>query len=764
MTRKIYLTLLLSVSILFSAKPCGGWDWTGYSFDDLILSQELVNEPKYFSFLLDSEEPFYRSKTSSPNANILEWSEYLGISYDDAYYLVFKSSIQGVDSLLKHKKADDPKLLFAKPAFVKKHKEALEYLYLAKDFEPFMYFVGSGDDGWNSYGNKNVSLDASSIPYDETTSQLEQKSKKAKDKELKLRYAYQLVRLAHYNGKYDDAVNFFDTYVEPLDYRPEMYYYALSQKAGALRGLKQIVEANNLYSKVFSHSQDLKEIAVTSIQFNEDIDYENILATAKTLDEKNDADLLVGYMSFSNPLASAAKIVERSPDAVQAKVLVARAIAQMSFDYYSNFSKAKDRRFPVLESSSQKNLPDILSFVKKQADSADVKNKNYWNMTLAYLYFMNREFDQAEVYLAKVDPTETGYEKQKTLFANYIDIAKIPVIDANAEKKIFDKYITKSGLDGRETIVIMLANRYYLQKEYAKSFMLTCSLDKLMDNPSWELLTGIETYYNVPNKSKMDEYICDSFSSGRASTSVPQLISYMKGMVYLTENKLEDAKKEFNKSDLSIDTVPSYIFGYNQIECFTCDDNMVVDYLDEFPYIKDSMSEKELVDVLIKLEASAQKNNAKANYLLGNFFYNTSLTGYYRNFLRFGYEGVYRQAFCSPSDKNNILTDQLYFNTIPVFYDNTTAIADRYLHKAYQLASGDEFKARIVFALSKTEQELNYQKIADGYDSWERDRQEDWVMISNRKYFKEMMKYEKTAFFKDVQSNCLYFDYYVKHL
>ena len=52
------------------------------------------------------------------------------------------------------------------------------------------------------------------------------------DKELKLRYGYQLVRFAHYNRKYDDALTLFDKYVETLDYKPKIYYDGVKILAG----------------------------------------------------------------------------------------------------------------------------------------------------------------------------------------------------------------------------------------------------------------------------------------------------------------------------------------------------------------------------------------------------------------------------------------------------------------------------------------------------------------------------------------------------
>lgn len=88
--------------------------------------------------------------------------------------------------------------------------------------------------------------------------------------------------------------------------------------------------------------------------------------------------------------------------------------------------------------------------------------------------------------------------------------------------------------------------------------------------------------------------------------------------------------------------------------------------------------------------------------------------------------------------------------------------------KAYALAPRDnELKARIVFALSKCEQEMHYQTFAERSKAnvmWWEFYGEEWVMISKRKYFKEMMKYRETKFFEEVETNCKYFQYYMGNL
>jgi hypothetical protein len=81
------------------------------------------------------------------------------------------------------------------------------------------------------------------------------------------------------------------------------------------------------------------------------------------------------------------------------------------------------------------------------------------------------------------------------------------------------------------------------------------------------------------------------------------------------------------------------------------------------------------------------------------------------------------------------------------YMENYDYIGEIYHQKAYKKATDDELKARIVFALSKTEQARFYDGAHHIKYSWEDD-----PLITNRKYFKELMKYEQTDYFKEVQT------------
>jgi hypothetical protein len=319
-------------------------------------------------------------------------------------------------------------------------------------------------------------------------------------------------------------------------------------------------------------------------------------------------------------------------------------------------------------------------------------------------------------------------------------------------------------------VIDVLANRYFLQKEYAKSFLLNNSLTELEYNPNPELLTLIENFYRKPDKNAMEEYIAKNPfpQEGKNKDYIQQYIQYLWGNIYLAKGELEksrDAFKEVRDGYRGFSNISDEIFGYNRIECFDCDPSEVIrkDYLSDFPFIKQTMNKKELVDALLQLQQTGRKGNelsAKANYLIGNFFYNVSRTGYYRHILRFDQTNSANYLkFDSPGKPKDIYGG-IYFKDYATYtyYENQTLLSSGYLEKAYAQATNRELKARIAFALSKCEQEAYYDENEINELFW---LSNDKILISNRKYFAELYKYKDTHFYDEVQTCCKYFDYYV---
>lgn len=596
-----------------------------------------------------------------------------------------------------------------------------------------------------------------------------------------------MVRFAHYTRHYEEAVAFFDEYASSLAYKPAMYYHALSQAAGAERGLGNTEAAIWNFFHVFIYSRDLKTSALSSITFEENIDFSSFFDRARTQNEINNIYLLLGYYSYSNPLNEVEKIVESSPDAIQAKVLVARAINQiernlMPVYYWGNpdlESENSDKRYPLLGNEKINDfLNQAVELVDRMTLSASVADKNFWYITSAYLNLLKKDFEKAQQMLDQVTPVSQLYIQQKQNLAMYIDICKQPRISPEVETYLYRKYpevlkphfsvdiysddLPHLAYSTKSFVLDVLANRYFIQHDYAKSFLVSNKLSSLENNPQIMLLDAIEAFHHRGDRNEWENYL---LSEATDVGDMQSYLNYLYGIVYLTHGELEKASESFSGTTHKANVqLPLTIFGYNRIECFECPDVMESDYLSDFDFISETMNFEELSNTLISLDKIARSKNkrsAKANYLLGNFFYNVSGGGYFRYVLRFNSDNGSDSRRYSIGDKPDF-TKQIYFKYYRNYYEDTNPIAQEYLETAYKGTSDHELKARIVFALSKCEQ-MEYYISNKKMHYWWRYTDGKDILISDRKYFKELMQYRKTKFFDVVQSNCKYFDYYVMH-
>lgn len=749
--------MFVAIAILaFNSKSVACWDYSLDADYYNLFTQEIMNDPRYRAFLMTFDSRFYPTEPLR-NGNIEEWQNYLGLTYDQTAYLVFKSTRESLQNLTKNKPVSDKNLSFATPEFVKNHKQALLYLAYCKYLEPYMRVVPSGESNgyWDFYDD--YEHNAGDLDYAKVKKVLTQSYAAETDKELKLRYGYQLVRLAHYTRRFGEAVKLFDQYVEPLNMKTEMYYYALSQKAGALRGLGKTKEANRAFVSVFANSTDLKQQAYSSMTLGWDteVSFADFLATAADDNERNDIYLMLGYSDFNNPVNEIEKIIANNPDAIQAKVLMVRSINNIERNLLKTWlpddEKTPKSRYPywyyIDENDPRPFFKQTLSVCDKQVGKA--KDGNFWNLASSYLHFLNHDYDKASTALSNVKPSDELYKTMVRNISTYLDICRPERITSEVEKDLFARYkdvITSSdyelyekhycfNVNGESFVSLVLTNRYALQGDNAKSFLVDNHIRAIEDNPKEKLLNEIQTFLNKKNKNPMEEYLAAKSTSEIADYN--NYISYVKGVLRLTDGNFKEAKSFFDKQTRL--KVSKRIFGHNIRVWYSGKEYEIMrdDYISEFSFIRDNMTEADVANALMQLQKIAEKGkgdiSAKANYLIANFFYNVSQTGYFRQYLRF--------------DSNNAWCYSKYSFDVTE-YKNTTKLSNDYLNRAQKCAVDDDLKAHIVFALAKNAQQ-----------DLEREGNSEMMSVP-QSLFREMDKYQKTNYYGDVVSTCAYFEAY----
>ena len=154
------------------------------------------------------------------------------------------------------------------------------------------------------------------------------------------------------------------------------------------------------------------------MKFSNSGDFEGLLSKAKTAEEKNMAYFLLAYNGYSNPVPLMQKMLKNNADSKILKVLAARAINELERSYLTaypscnNKDKCQDKLLPVrtnYDAETADFSEDLQKIITKiKATSKDV----FWELSDAYLRFLNKDFKGSNLVLNKIKTTNSDYIQQ----------------------------------------------------------------------------------------------------------------------------------------------------------------------------------------------------------------------------------------------------------------------------------------------------------------------------------------------------------------
>jgi hypothetical protein len=481
------------------------------------------------------------------------------------------------------------------------------------------------------------------------------------------------------------------------------------------------------------------------------------------------------------------------------------------------------------DEKSKSYLDELEKFTEKtKAKSKD----EYWQIADAYLKFLKKDYKASTEILEDIKTTNPEYLEEIKRMKVLNDIVSQPKIDAAYEDHLMKDYaeyfVEKKEVkkDTAETegyddyygpvpstasfLKDVLANRYFLQGEDGKSFLMSNKLSDLQYNPNSSLVKSVEDFYRKPNKTQFEQQIIsknmddvgniDAFFSVIYGDRAMRAADFEKAKSYYQKAQnfvgiprinydwvsTEQPKVPHKYGDNEYNgfrNISSYVFGHNVWESYQSDaaTSMENEDYSQFPFIKPSMNKLELADALIQLKkigTGKDEKSAKANQLIGNLLYNTSILGYYR------------QVFVMDVDNSNggkydfWNTDQK--NPYKYYYKNFTDrtyiepdnfdLAISYYKKALDASTVKKEKARILFQMASAEQGKYYQyeaknKPTENYSDPKWSEKADAYQkqlddIKNQKFrtYFAMLKsqYSDTETAKNLMGSCSYFGYFMK--
>ncbi len=756
MKKVLLLFIFIKSSSLFACG--GGFYWEGMEFYNLFRQTNIAAE-EYYPFLRDEYNQFYNDyeeNSISHRGNVKCWQEILKDWELDEIHRALYNGV--VDWSMKSTPLE---------------QAAKTYIEFAKKCAKAFYHRAN-----NTTWDYNQIINQTQIEPNELLEEANALMLQESNSQLRARYYYQIVRTLHYTQNWEEAIRLFESKIENQFDKNEIYYYILDQVAGCYYSLEQYDKAAYLFTKVLNNSYDRKTSAFLSFNFCAQQGADG-KAFFEGIEDEKDLLLIKSLINFSDEISNINQFIALDANDSRVELLFMRALNEVEREVWPARIGVADKTLP--SHSENYSFDKLLAIVNKQLENKKVEHHDFWQMASSYLSFVNGDILLAENKLEEVD----SFIEQKKKLGLIYKVFSWDTILAEQEDFIlqtftqkelrYDKWDMGSAYDFRNVVLDKIANTYYKNKEIAKAFLVHNDMANATHLHSLELLNDLEKLYNKPNKSKYEEIL---IAQATSTIDLLDYVNYQKGIYYLYQNDPINALESFkkDKSNLGQMQIPDTLFSNNTIECFNCNSAEVM--VDEvykaelFSFIKPSFSRTELASYLIELQKmtlSETKWKAKlAYYLLGNYYYNISNSGYYRGLLTdnsnighyfffniYGSDRPGEEIIAKGSGYN--LSD---INEYGKHHFGLSNISSQYYEKVIDLSNDKELNARCLFLIAKNGLNSFYNgEIHETYDM-QVDNYYKMKLPKQNSFERLKEDYSNTKFHQMIIDECSYYRYY----
>lgn len=712
------------------------------------------------------DEPAYRYKDNSA-----EWIEYCShrASRAEVDSFVYASTLKEVEAVLSAAKSG--KLISGKfkdntmAKFLKENKDiaALEYLVFAKKCEPHVAL--SYYEAWEDTPERDPRT--MRLLYQEAQKNAENATKPT----LKLRYAYQAVRMAHYAQDFSQAIGTYDKLIAPLKSESVIKYWALGNKAGALMQSGRRAEALYLFSVVFDKCPTKRVNMYYSFHPESDTEWRDIMTLCKNNREKSTLHLLRAIDPVAQATEEMENIYQLDPQSDYLTLLLVREINKlecnlMDYDFKFEFPIPVEYKYQIHDDGSQMSSEYLYSFkkfVSKKVVEQKVKDLRVWKLAEGYLSYLTGDFNTAESAMSALESTESNAQtlRQIQTFKFLLNLAKLTTIDRDIEEKFYTQYLSLGYENPAnysdeweaeyapkyvyQCMMYGFSRCYKKQGDIGKAFLCEKGIRGLFENMELSVIDNILTWALKPSNS-FEKHLLEKGFKNTGLNGLDVLWD-VKGTYFLRKGDLFNAKAAYEKTSSEYRMAENSYFSlhFNPLESFILDRH---DEAEERYGNSPDYHKLWLVDKLMTLENEASQNPQKAaeNYAkIGNAWYNMSYFAPGWRALAWARSGSDLFYFDTEPDEYITLTEIERAKGM-IFYQMNPAL--EWYSKALTQNPTPELGAKIRFGIAKCRLNQTYTK-----DAKAKDLQAEYDLLRKN--------YASTKYYAEVIRECSYFRSYV---
>jgi hypothetical protein len=738
--------------------------------------------------------------------NATEWAEFLENKYvaKDLIAIIYRET--GFTTHAQETKNLRSSRISDKDVSVKE-TIFINYLELALAVEK--HLTAYEPNPWG-YGDSEIKKDP--VEYNRLVEKTNQMLAVAQHSMIKERLAFQLIKLHRYEENYQEVLTVFEKNFSVTS--SFIGYWAMDHYAGALKKLGRKAEANYYFSKVYVNSPSRRASAYSSIKISSEEEMNDVKNICKTTDEKLALHFIRGVESKALSLGDIDFIIKNAGNHEYARVLMSYEINKLEQKLLNKYPSQffDDIKKETEEASNY--LKQLIELNKKIISVDDASR--FWHMSLAYLHYMNKDYTNCKSTLDNNLPNSNDLKIQHTVIEilNYIasreeltvtdeNILGHKLYEINKNKETISSITTsnttieeqngyyesnyRKGVEDYNTI-----NEYIFELIYSKVKNKNTYKELIFngetirydlfarDSPNWneveqrgkklsveyidELLSSFETTEKTKLVEFAAKYYFDFNNQSNRTYNYDYYDYYGVGNVYFYLDNYYDIKSvllelkatllmrnpnKLNESIAIFEQLPEKIINASKVYKNPFDmsaKNIRFDDKINFENIQEENSYTKLKlakQLQLHLERANATNSAIDYYNLGVAYYNIS---YYSNMWSFL---AYYRCTYEPNG----------------FLDNSIAL--NFLNKALSIGlKNRELEAKAHFMGARCELNL----FTQGYGGIGNNTEDglyfnDFMSEINQKGYQKNFSalknsYSNTQFYRDIISECSYFNYY----
>lgn len=624
----ILLILLLPIKVSSDCTP-GPYGFQGYSFLNPNIIDVNVPSAPLFIDIEAIYEYFGGQQEAQQRDNVTEWRErYCNIPRaEDIRFLIYSTDIRDLEQLRTELSMGSRNLSYpftdnSFARYVNRHEciETVDYLIYAKRCEPY---VTLPENPWRI---EQRDTSAMRRLADDGLQQF----RITESDYIKLRYAYQIIRLAHYAGQYERVLSLYDFLMPQIDFDPSIIeYWIMGHYAGALMALGRNVQASYLYSRVFENCPSKAESAFRSFKIKTDEEWHQCELLCQSDEERAVLYAMRAELSDSKALEEMRKIYELDPDNHHLEILLMNEVRKLEKDFLGtsfNDNRAQNRRLGYPRVQAGRYLIDFQIFIRQVIEEKQVERPVLWQISLGYLetlagnyYDARNTFAAAKAQLGRNDDL---LREQLEVFDLAMRISAFAEATDSIERVA--NRIRKSELyikypDFQDYLRDKMTSLYEQGNSPGKAFLSSYSLAALRVNPQIDVIEDLLLICDKPNRNSLETALITK-SDG---TTIKKDLLNIKATLLFGQFRLEEAlavMKQIDRNDWNdYGVFNPFISRFK--DCITC----------AIPDTANSYNRGELMERMQALESLARGGSERAaeHYFdLGTAYYNITYFGY----------------------------------------------------------------------------------------------------------------------------------------